>query len=335
MERPDRAFVDALLGARSVILTGHEHPDGDCLGAQVALYHLLRGLGRDVRIHNPDPAPRAFTSLTSHTPFGFHDAGLELPRCDLLVLLDCAEVSRLGRLRAAVERARPRIAVVDHHLGSELGDGDVAFVDVDAAATGELVHRLFKELGRDLTVEAAEGIFVSLVSDTGWFRYSNTSSRVFAIAAELAEIGVDTSAVYDALHRRNDPASVKLLADAIARSEISPDGRFGWITLDRVIIERAAAIGLDLDLVMEPLRSVDGIEVVAMLKEAPDGIVKVSLRASGDVDVQAIARRFGGGGHRKAAGAAVRGGLEQILRSLRDDVQSGIAAAGAAANGVP
>ena len=121
------------------------------------------------------------------------DSALHIHRqavTDLLVLLDCAEVSRLGRLRAAVERARPRIAVVDHHLGSELGDGDVAFVDVDAAATGELVHRLFKELGRDLTVEAAEGIFVSLVSDTGWFRYSNTSSRVFAIAAELAEIGV-------------------------------------------------------------------------------------------------------------------------------------------------
>src|SRR5690606_34602445 len=111
---------------------------------------------------------------------------------------------------------------------------------------------------------------------------------------------------------------------------LSEDGRFGWIELDRALIERATHVGLDLDLVMEPLRSVGGIEVVAMLKEGPDSTVKLSLRAAGDVDVQAIARRFGGGGHRKAAGAAVRGSLEQVRASLAEEVRRAIEALGVA-----
>jgi phosphoesterase RecJ-like protein len=326
LERPNRPFLEALQSARNILLTGHEHPDGDCLGAQVALFHLLTGMGKEVRILNPDPSPKSFDFLTRHTPFESHEGGPHLPRCDLLVLLDCAEIGRLGRLRIAVERARPRVAVIDHHLGSLQGDGDVAFVDTEAAATGELVHRLFGVLGRPLTRPAAEGVFVSLVSDTGWFRYSNTGARVFEVAAELVRAGVDASRLYDVLNRRNEAESVQLLANAIQRSRISLDGRFGAITLERPVVERGTRIGLDLDLVMEPLRSVGSIEVVAMLKESADGGVKISLRASREVDVQRIARRFGGGGHKKAAGASVRGTLESVLVEVEAAVQAALQA---------
>lgn len=324
MERPNRAFLDTLSTARTVLLTGHEHPDGDCLGAEVALYHLLHGLGRSVRILNPDPSPRSFDFLSRHTPFEVYDGSGRLPPCDLVVLLDCAEIGRLGRLRGVVERQRPQIMVIDHHLGSEHGDGDVAYVDAGAAATGELVYRLFGLLERPLTRSAAEGVFVSLVSDTGWFRYSNTVPSVFAIAEQLTRAGVDASSIYDALNRRNDPESVSILADAIGRSRITLDGRFGAICLERPVVERSTRIGLDLDLVMEPLRSVEGIEVVAMLKESAEGGVKISLRASRDVDVQAIARGFGGGGHRKAAGASVRGSLDTVLPDVERAVRAAL-----------
>lgn len=325
LKRPDRSFLDTLGSAQSILLTGHEHPDGDCLGAEVGLFHLLTAIGKSVRILNPDPSPRAFDFLSRHTPFDVHDGSEHLPPCDLVVMLDCAEIGRLGRLRNAVERARPRLLVIDHHVGSEHGDGDVAFVDPAAAATGELVHRLFGMLDVTLTRSAAEGIFVSLVSDTGWFRYSNTVSSVFRIAAELADAGVDASAIYDALNRRNEVDSVAILADAIGRSRIALDGRFGSICLERAVVERSTRIGLDLDLVMEPLRSVGSMEVVAMLKESADGGVKISLRAQRGIDVQAIARQFGGGGHKKAAGASVRGSLETVLpdveRAVRDALE--------------
>lgn len=319
LTKPSSAFLDALQGARSIILTGHEHPDGDCLGAQVALHELLVGLGKEVLILNPDPPSKAFDFLGRHVTYNAFRGG-PLPHCDLLVLLDCSELRRLGRLQRAVEAASPQIAVIDHHVGSECGDGDVSFVDTGAAATGELVYRLFGVLGQKLRPAAAEGVFVSLVSDTGWFRYSNTTARVFELAADVARAGVDASALFDLLNRRNEADSVAILADAIGRSRITLDGRFGSIQLERAVVEQSTRIGLDLDLVMEPLRSVGSIEVVAMLKESHDGGVKISLRASRDVDVQKIAVGFGGGGHQKAAGASVRGTLE----SVRGDVEAAV-----------
>jgi phosphoesterase RecJ-like protein len=317
--QPSPAFIDALQGARSVILTGHEHPDGDCLGAQAALHQLLTGLGKEVLILNPDPPAKSFDFLGRHVTYHAYRGGA-LPHCDLLVLLDCSELRRLGRMQRAVESAAPRIAVIDHHVGSEFGDGDISFVDTDAAATGELVHRLFRTLDRPLGRAAAEGVFVSLVSDTGWFRYSNTTARVFDLAADVVRAGVDASALFDVLNRRNEADSVALLADAIGRSRISLDGRFGSVQLERSVVEQGTRIGLDLDLVMEPLRSVGSIEVVAMIKESHDGGVKISLRASRDVDVQQIAAGFGGGGHKKAAGASVRGTLD----SVREDVEAAV-----------
>ncbi len=319
LSQPSPAFVDVLQNARSVILTGHEHPDGDCLGAQAALHQLLTGLGKQVLVLNPDPPAKAFDFLGRNVEYGAFRGG-QLPACDLLILLDCSELRRLGRLQRAVESAAPRIAVIDHHVGSEFGDGDVAFVDTGAAATGELVHRLFRTFDRPLDRVAAEGVFVSLVSDTGWFRYSNTTARVFELAADVVRAGVDASALFDLLNRRNEADSVAILADAIGRSRITLDGRFGSVQLERPVVEQSTRIGLDLDAVMEPLRSVASIEVVAMLKESHDGGVKISLRASRSIDVQKIAARFGGGGHRKAAGASVRGTLD----SVRADVEAAV-----------
>ncbi len=319
LSQPSPAFVAALRDARSIILTGHEHPDGDCLGAQAALHQLLVGLGKHVRVLNPDPPAKAFDFLGRNVRYEAYRSG-PLPPCDLLILLDCSELRRLGRLQRVVESAAPRIAVIDHHVGSEFGDGDVSFVDTEAAATGELVHRLFRALDRPLDRVAAEGVFVSLVSDTGWFRYSNTTARVFELAADVVRAGVDASALFDLLNRRNEADSVAILADAIGRSRITLDGRFGSVQLERPVVEQSTRIGLDLDLVMEPLRSVGSIEVVAMLKESHDGGVKISLRASRDVDVQKIAVSFGGGGHKKAAGASVRGTLD----SVRVDVEAAV-----------
>lgn len=312
MQPPVRDFFSLIERSERFVLTGHEHPDGDCLGSQVGLYHLLRGMGKSVRVVLPDAPLRNLDFLARHTPIEVFDPQVGLPPTDAVILVDCAELSRLGDLRAPIVAARPSIGVVDHHVDSERGDGDACFVDVDAAASGELVHRLYEHFRQPLTAAAAEGLFVALVADTGWFKYSNTDARVFALASRLLEHGVDVAAIYDQLHRRNDPDSVAVLADGIARSRVASSGRFGLILLERALVDRAGRIGLDLDQVMEPLRSVAGMEVVAMLKEVGVDRVKVSWRASGDVDVQAIARSFGGGGHKKAAGATVTGSLDSV-----------------------
>lgn len=318
-------LLELISHERGFLLTGHEHPDGDCVGAQVALYHLLRQLGKDVRILNPDPLSRQFDFLQAHTPFTSYRRGDVLPRHDVVILLDCAELGRLNDLGVALRELGSTIAVIDHHVGSEAGDGAVHFVDSTAPATGALVFELYEHLRQPLSAAAAEGVFLSLVSDTGWFRYSNTDARVLSLAATLVEAGVDPSRTYDRLFRRNDRESVDLLAASLARCGFSLENRFAYACMDKLLMERAARLGFDTDPVLDPLRSVDTVEVVALLKERFDGSIKLSLRAKGDVDVQAIAAAFGGGGHRKAAGAVIEAPMSQALRAVEERVRQALA----------
>lgn len=316
------AFLDLLQRSRSFWLSGHENPDGDCIGAQVALYHLLRQLRKDVVILNPDPPQASLDFVTKSTPFSAYAGGPGLPSADVLVLLDCAWIDRLGPLAKEVRSRRPtQIAVLDHHVGSEAGDGDVAYVDPAAPSTGSLVYRLYRALGQPLGLAAAEGVFLSLVSDTGWFRYSNTTAEVMSTAAALIEAGVDVSAVFDQIYRRNHPDTVLLLAQGLARHVRQFDGRYAYCVLDRDAMDHGRRVGFDSDTVMEPLRSVAGTEVVALFKELAPALVKVSLRAVRDVDVQAIAAEFGGGGHKKAAGAQLRVPLAEAIAGVSSKVE--------------
>lgn len=320
--------LQELIAARqSFLLTGHENPDGDCLGAEVALFHLLRTLGKRVAIVNPDPIGRGFDFLQRHTPFQHLGDG-PLPEFEVAVLLDCNQLSRTGALAPRIRSSGATVAVIDHHVGSDAGDGAVCFVDPTAAATGALVRRLYREFDVPLSLAAAEGVFVSLVMDTGWFRYSNTDHEVLSMAAELVAAGVEPSVLYDRLYRRMHPDSAGVLALALSRHELRLGGKLAMVCLDRALTERAGHAGFDTDLVIDPLRSLEGVEVVAILKERFDGVVKVSLRAKGDIDVQRIAATFGGGGHKKAAGSAMPGPLAEAAAALAERVRVALAEAG-------
>ncbi|MEC8252824.1 MAG: DHH family phosphoesterase [Planctomycetota bacterium] len=319
---------DLLRSQSSFLLTGHENPDGDCVGAQAALSHLLRALGKSVSIVNPDPISTSFDFLLEHTAFDSYRAGEALPSFDVAILMDCSQLSRVGALGRQLASSGKQIAVIDHHVGSAEGDGSVCYVDVTAAATGALVRRLFGELGVPLTKEAAEGVFLSLVADTGWFRYSNADQEVFAMASELVALGVEPAKIYDTIHRRNHADSPGILADALGRHRLLCGGRLAMVTLNKALVDRGAKAEFDTDAVLEPLRSIEGVEVVALLKERFDGTVKCSLRARGDVDVQAIVSLFGGGGHKKAAGATMRMSLAEAERALIQSIEQAMPAAG-------
>ena len=163
-------FQELLRAQQRFLLTGHENPDGDCLGAEAALYHLLKALGKQVVICNPDPIGKAHDFLLQHTPFGHVRGDQPLPPFDVAVLLDCSQLSRVGHIGERLRASGKTIAVIDHHIGSDAGDGTVCYVDPKAAATGALVRRLYRLFDVPLNAAAAEGIFLSLVSDTGWFR---------------------------------------------------------------------------------------------------------------------------------------------------------------------
>lgn len=325
---PLTTILDLFDRHRSFLLTGHENPDGDCLGAETALFHLLKALGKQAHIVNPDPIGRSFDFLQRHTPFASARAETPLPEFDCAILLDCCQLSRVGHLGQRLQQSGVPIGVIDHHVGSENGDGSVCYVDATAAATGALVRRLFRQLDVPLTPPAAEGVFLSLIADTGWFRYSNADAEVFAMASELVAAGVDVSLIYDSLFRRRHPQSTALLCEALATHRLLLGGRLALAVLDRSLMDRASHIDFDPDEILEPLRSTEGVEVVALCKERFDGTVKVSLRARRDVDVQAIAGVWGGGGHKKAAGATMKMSLAAAAAAVEAEVQRALEAAG-------
>jgi phosphoesterase RecJ-like protein len=318
-------LAELLQSRQSFLLTGHENPDGDCVGAQCALYHLLVAMGKQVTILNPDPISRSYDFLLRHTPFHSARDGGPVPTVEVVVLLDCSQLSRVGELGKRLAATGAILAVIDHHVGSEHGDGQVGLVDATAAATGALVRRLYAQMGRPLSAAAAEGVFLSLVSDTGWFRYSNTDASVMAMAGEMIDSGVQPALVYDAIHRRNHPDSAKLLADALGTGELRLGGRLAVACLDKSIMDRAGRIDFDTDQVLDPLRSLQEVEVVALFKERFDGSVKLSMRAKGDVDVQQIAAAFGGGGHKKAAGATLQIPMPAAVHAVEQHVARALA----------
>jgi phosphoesterase RecJ-like protein len=317
----DGQALELVRASRRVLLVGHARPDGDCLGAQAALHRGLTGLGKEVAICNPDAPARVFDYLTRQVPYGVFGPG-GLPPHDLVMLLDFNELSRTGPMAGPITAAPSRKMVVDHHPHDGEAFWDGSFVDVTASATGVLAWRLLKLLGAPIDALVATGVFTSMVTDTGWFRYSNTDAETLGLAGELVAAGVDVSAVYAALYQRRAPEEPRALGAVLDTVEYFADGRLAVAHQPL----RSGPTLEDGDPLLDELRAVERVEVVLYLREIEPGVCKLSARSKTSFDVNALARGFGGGGHRKAAGATIQGPLDVVRGRL-------IAAAEAALGG--
>ena len=323
------AALDLLRGGERFVLSGHMRPDGDCIGAEAALANALRELGKEVWIVNPDPIDRQFDYLTGPNDYRVFRGG-DLPRHDVSVLLDCSVLSRCGDLGVALEAAPSKKLVVDHHIHEGDAWWDAAYVDVTASATGLLCYRIAAQLGVELDPVGAAGVFTSMVTDTGWFKYSNTDAETLRVAGDLVARGVDSSAVYNAIYQRHRSAHPLETSQLLATTEYHADGKLAILIAPR---EGGAAVAPDSDDALDILRSVEAVEVVLFLRELDGGQVKLSARSKTDYDVNALARRFGGGGHRKASGATIEGSLQDVRARLLEAAEEGFRGAPARKGG--
>jgi bifunctional oligoribonuclease and PAP phosphatase NrnA len=296
-----------LLDASRVVLTTHLNADGDGTGSQVAMAAWLAERGIDATLINPTPYPAQFRFLlgqeTRVSDWGSPGAGRALRAADLLLVLDTSEPRRIEPL--AKEVPRERTLVIDHHPPGSETVSDVGLLDRTAAAVGELIYDFYR-VGDDPIPEAALlGIYVALVTDTGSFRFSNTTPRTHRIAADLLAHGVDPEAVFERLYATVPLRRVQLLREALGTLEHDAEAGISWLLVPHVLIQRLGAEPDDLDGLVEHARSIQGTRVAMLFRETPEGTTKVSFRSSGAVDVNRIARRFGGGGHVKAAGATL------------------------------
>lgn len=304
-------LVDLLSPPRGrVLLLGTVQPDGDLLGCQIGLGLTLANARVPVTLAGPHPVPEVFRFLPGAelvqrwnvvpTPF------------DLVIVMDCPDPSRTEGLLEGARGPATRVASIDHHPDSQRY-GDVNWVEPEAGATGEMVYELIRTLGLKVTPATATNLFTSIHTDTGSFRYPNTTPRTLRIAAELVACGARPDVVAGALYEQRRPDDLRRLGELLMRVEISADGHVAWLALTESSV-RDSFLEAE-DLVTYP-RSIAGVKVAALLREVGAGRVKMSLRAKGEVNVGKIAAVFGGGGHANAAGCTFSGTLSEAREAL-------------------
>lgn len=313
-----RAVAAALAGARRIAITTHVNSDGDGLGSEVALVHLLRALGKDAWIANPTPLPPRFAFLLE--PVAAHDrtahAIAALRDADLFLVLDIADLGRLGHLAETIRSRGLTTACVDHHASPGTLPAGPRLVDPAASATAELVYDLAAVAGWPLTLDAARAIYVGLLTDTGGFRYANTSPRALRVAASLLEAGLDPERIYEQVYATAPAGRLRLTAEVLETLVVEPEIGLSWLTVPTGALERHAVTADDLDGLVEFARSVQGTRLAMLFRPLAHGRIKVSFRSIGDLDVAAFAHPFGGGGHAKASGASIPGSLEAVQRQV-------------------
>jgi len=319
-----------LQSAESLALTTHVNADGDGAGSEAALATWLSRQGKRVAIVNPTPFPDLYRHLIED-PDWIVDPGTTrtpdaLDAADTLVVVDTSERSRIGRVASGLSGRR--IVVIDHHVPVDEAIDGTTIEDETACATGELVHDLLATAGEPSPWPAsiARGIYTAIITDTGSFRFSNTTSRAHGVAGAMIDMGVDPEQVYRAVFASVPLRRMRLLERALHRLEVDEELGITWITIDREAMRETGSSNEDLDGVVDLARTVEGTEVAILFRETADGSTKVSLRSSGPTDVNAIAREFGGGGHRKASGALIGAPLtdvrQRVLESVRDSLNA-------------
>lgn len=315
-------LLGRLAGARRLLISSHANPDGDAIGSELALARILRQAGREAQIWNLHPTPAIYRALPGSgdvhvgemAPPGFPG------EFDCAVVLECPTLDRTG-----LHEALPRLALVniDHHLGNS-GYGAENWVDTTAAAVAVLVAELARRLGWKIDAVAADCLLLALVSDTGGFRFSNATPGAFEAAATLVREGARPERVSQWLNESQPEGGVRLLGEMLGTLALHAGGAIATVHLTRAMFARAGAAAGDSEGLVDVPRSIAGVEAVALLREIEPGLWKVSLRSRGPVDVQAVAQRHGGGGHKNAAGCKVTGGLEATRAGFVSELETAL-----------
>lgn len=290
-------------------ITTHMRPDGDGIGSSLALYWLLRSLDKQAEIIVRDPVPSSCTRLP----------GVDKVRrvskidndYDAVFVMECSDVERPG----IANLDKQFVVNIDHHSSSHLF-GDINWIDSTASAVGEMIYNLCKAIGGRITREIAECVYTALLTDTGSFHFSNTTERTFKVASELIRAGVKPAKLAESVYSSYPWSRVLLLGQVMSSVRRDASGKVAALRQSQQMLDFARATEEDAEgFVNIPLSSGD-VEAVVMLKESEPGLFRASLRSKGDVNVAKIAEKFGGGGHRNAAGCTLRGEWDDVEDNL-------------------
>lgn len=314
----DRDSVTAWLAeCQYPLILSHIRPDGDSLGAQAAMYFVLEKLGRRPEVVLYEPIPSQYEFMREMLPWRHWDDVRDVmsQNCDAAVVVDTCAQTQLEPAMDFLRRA-PRTLVIDHHATRDaIGTraGDLHWFDETAGATCLMLAEWIPTLRISLEPPLSTALFTGMATDCGWFRFSNTDARMMRVAADLAESGTVPSEIYNAIYQQEPPAKLRLIAHMLTNMELLADGKLAVLYLRDVDFQKTGGDRtMTSDLVNEANR-LAGVEATLLFTEETDGAVRVNLRSKQYLDVSALARRFGGGGHTRAAGARPHGSWDAVV----------------------
>ena len=319
--------VEPINKSNNILVTTHTRPDGDACGSVAAMCDALAGLGKKVKALLLSEVPEWYEFLFSEKPaiLGQDVTSQQLDdgqfgNFDLIMIVDTNSLSQLPKFEDYLKRQTGTpVLVIDHHATSD-GLGDIELVDTEAAATGMIIFELLKSADWEVTEKMAEVLFVAVATDTGWFRFGNTDSRVYRTAGELVESGADCAKIYHKLYENFSPQRFKLMSAMLNTLELHFGGRYATQQLLRKDFERTGAAYKDTENLVDECRRIGSIEAAALFVELKDGRVRCSLRSMGKVDVRTIAQKFGGGGHPAAAGTYLSGPVTNAMELIKTEI---------------
>lgn len=297
------------------VVTSHINPDGDAIGSALALCEFLRARGKDAVVISSDATPMVYQWLDPDREMIAPATQDDLDRiasADAIFIVDVNSWERLGMIGATVRDATAVKAVIDHHPYSE-PITPATVVDTKASSTAELVYDLITALGGPLTRRAADGLYTGILTDTGSFRFANTSPVAHRITSKLLDAGVEPAKVYDLVYNQNSEARTRLMGRVLSEISFAGGGQVAWLVVTQQMIKDSGALPEDTSGFVDATMTIAGVEIGIIFVETPEGTVRISLRSRGKKDVNKVAVSLGGGGHRNASGIVFSGPLSEAV----------------------
>ena len=319
--------IELINKSSNVLLTTHSRPDGDACGCIVAISDVLAALGKKSKALMLSPMPEWYEFLFAEkVPILGEDIKLDhliegrFGQFDLIIIVDTNSLSQLPEFEKFIKQIDKPVLIIDHHVTAD-GLGDVELVDSDAAATGLIVYDLLKFAKWSVTEKIAEALFVAVATDTGWFQFSNTNSRVYRSCAELIDAGANPTEIHHNLYQNFSYPRFKLTLAMLNTLHLHLDGRFATQHISQQDFQQTGATHKDTENLINECQRISTVEAAALFVELKDGRIRCSLRSTGTVDVSKIAARFGGGGHKMAAGTFLSGPLEEAKQIIMAEMK--------------
>ena len=313
--------VELIEAKRRFAITSHIRPDGDSLGSSLGLYWLLRALDKDVEVIMRDPVPHAYQQLP-----GANDVRVTPavdPSYHAVFVIECSDITRPG----LGDLEKQFVVNIDHHSTTALF-GSINWIDSTASAVGEMIYNLCKATGVRVTKEIAECVYTALITDTGSFHYSNISPRTFDTCRQCVEAGVNPQAVARAVFDSNSLGRLKLFGAVLSGMQLDAAGQIATLTVDEQLLADCGATYDDTDGLINLPLTVKGIQAVIFFKKIGPDDWRISLRSKGNIDVNAVAKQFGGGGHKNASGCSATGSLDSLKALFQKKVLEQVELAG-------